>query len=120
MTRHGSRSRDRAPGRRHRGSAERAALATPHGARVAVYPGSFDPVTRGHEDLIRRALTFADRVIVAVAVNEAKQPLFTLGEGGALLPPGGAPAAGGSRGFPPVGPRFTLGAPAPSVPPGPP
>ena len=46
--------------------------------RVAVYPGSFDPITRGHEDLIRRALTFADRVIVAVAVNVAKQPLFTL------------------------------------------
>ncbi len=85
MTRHGSRSRDRAPGRRHRGSAERAALATPHGARVAVYPGSFDPVTRGHEDLIRRALTFADRVIVAVAVNVAKQPLFTLEERVALL-----------------------------------
>jgi pantetheine-phosphate adenylyltransferase len=45
--------------------------------RVAVYPGSFDPVTKGHEDLIRRALTFADKVIVAVAVNITKQPLFT-------------------------------------------
>jgi pantetheine-phosphate adenylyltransferase len=45
--------------------------------RVAVYPGSFDPVTKGHEDLIRRALTFADQVIVAVAVNITKQPLFT-------------------------------------------
>lgn len=52
---------------------------------VAIYPGSFDPVTRGHEDLIRRALTFADRVIVAVAVNVAKQPLFTLDERVALL-----------------------------------
>jgi len=50
------------------------------GPRVAVYPGSFDPITRGHEDLIRRALTFADRVVVAVAVNTAKQPLFTLAE----------------------------------------
>ncbi len=53
--------------------------------RVAVYPGSFDPITRGHEDLIRRALTFADRVIVAVAVNVAKQPLFTLEERVALI-----------------------------------
>jgi pantetheine-phosphate adenylyltransferase len=53
--------------------------------RIAVYPGSFDPVTRGHEDLIRRALTFADRVIVAVAVNVAKQPLLTLAERLALI-----------------------------------
>src|SRR5256886_1938012 len=53
--------------------------------RVAVYPGSFDPITRGHEDLIRRALTFTDRVVVAVAVNTAKQPLFTLAERVALI-----------------------------------
>jgi pantetheine-phosphate adenylyltransferase len=50
-----------------------------------VYPGSFDPVTRGHEDLIRRSLAFVDRVIVAVAVNVAKQPLFTLEERVSLL-----------------------------------
>ena len=48
--------------------------------RVAIYPGSFDPVHRGHEDIIRRSFTFADRVIVAVAVNPAKEPLFTLQE----------------------------------------
>lgn len=48
--------------------------------RIAVYPGSFDPVTRGHEDLIRRTLRFADRVIVAVAENGSKTPLFTLDE----------------------------------------
>jgi len=48
--------------------------------RVAIYPGSFDPITRGHEDLIRRARAFSDRVIVAVAVNVGKQPLFTLDE----------------------------------------
>jgi len=53
--------------------------------RIAVYPGSFDPVTRGHEDLIRRAFTFADRVVVAVAVNVTKQPLFTLAERVALI-----------------------------------
>ena len=54
-------------------------------ARIGVYPGSFDPVTRGHEDLIRRSLAFVDRVVVAVAVNVAKQPLFTLEERVALL-----------------------------------
>lgn len=48
--------------------------------RVAVYPGSFDPITRGHEDLIQRSLGFVDRLIVAVAVNVAKQPLFDLEE----------------------------------------
>ncbi len=48
--------------------------------RLAVYPGSFDPITRGHEDLIRRSLVFADRVIVAVATQSSKQPLFTLEE----------------------------------------
>ena len=48
--------------------------------RTAVYAGSFDPITRGHEDLIRRSLAFVDRIVVAVATNIAKQPLFTLEE----------------------------------------
>ncbi len=48
--------------------------------RIAIYPGTFDPVTRGHEDIIRRSLVLADRVIVAVAVNLSKEPLFTLEE----------------------------------------
>ena len=48
--------------------------------RIALYPGSFDPPTRGHEDLIRRSLLLADRVIVAVAVNAVKQPLFSPAE----------------------------------------
>ncbi|MEP6571953.1 MAG: pantetheine-phosphate adenylyltransferase [Gemmatimonadota bacterium] len=48
--------------------------------RTAIYPGSFDPPTRGHEDLVQRSLTLADEVIVAVAVNAAKQPLFTIPE----------------------------------------
>jgi pantetheine-phosphate adenylyltransferase len=48
--------------------------------RIAVYPGSFDPPTRGHEDLVRRSLGLADRVIVAVAVNVMKQPLFSVEE----------------------------------------
>lgn len=53
--------------------------------RIAIYPGSFDPPTRGHEDLIRRALNLADRVVVAVAVNAAKTPLFTPAERVELL-----------------------------------
>jgi pantetheine-phosphate adenylyltransferase len=53
--------------------------------RIAIYPGSFDPPTRGHEDLIRRSLLLADRLVVAVAVNVAKQPLFSVEERLALL-----------------------------------
>jgi pantetheine-phosphate adenylyltransferase len=48
--------------------------------RTAVYPGSFDPPTRGHEDLVRRSMALADRLIVAVAVNVVKQPLFSVEE----------------------------------------
>ena len=53
--------------------------------RIAVYPGSFDPITRGHEDLIHRSLEFVDQLIVAVAVNVSKQPLFSLDERVALI-----------------------------------
>ena len=45
--------------------------------RVALYPGSFDPITRGHMDIIERGLTIFDRVEVAVAVNVNKKPFFT-------------------------------------------
>jgi len=48
--------------------------------RIALYPGSFDPPTKGHQDLIRRATRLADRVIVAIAVNPNKQPLFSVSE----------------------------------------
>jgi pantetheine-phosphate adenylyltransferase len=48
--------------------------------RIAVYPGSFDPPTRGHEDLIRRSLVLADHLVVAVTENAAKQALFTVEE----------------------------------------
>ena len=48
--------------------------------RVALYAGSFDPLTRGHEDLIKRALSLADRVVVAVAINVNKQALFSTDE----------------------------------------
>ncbi len=53
--------------------------------KVAIYPGSFDPVTLGHEDIIKRCFAFSDRVIVAVAVNSSKTPLFTLDERVELL-----------------------------------
>lgn len=48
--------------------------------RTAIYPGSFDPITNGHLDVVQRATKLFDRVIVAVASNESKQPLFTLEE----------------------------------------
>ena len=47
---------------------------------IAVYPGTFDPLTRGHEDLVRRAARLFDRVIVGVAHSRTKQPFFTLQE----------------------------------------
>jgi pantetheine-phosphate adenylyltransferase len=46
----------------------------------ALYPGTFDPITSGHSDLVRRATRVFDKVIVAVAANPAKRPLFTLEE----------------------------------------
>ena len=53
--------------------------------KVALYAGSFDPITNGHADLIRRSLSFVDRLVVGVAVNVAKQPLFTADERMALI-----------------------------------
>ena len=53
--------------------------------RRAIYPGSFDPVTNGHLDVIDRARKLFDEVIVAVAHNDQKQPLFTLEERLAFL-----------------------------------
>ncbi|HEX6627926.1 MAG TPA: pantetheine-phosphate adenylyltransferase [Gemmatimonadaceae bacterium] len=49
-------------------------------ATTAIYAGSFDPITRGHEDLIRRSCEFVDHLIVAVAVNSSKKALFTVEE----------------------------------------
>ena len=48
--------------------------------RVAIYPGSFDPITYGHMDIIERACGIFDKVILAVAESESKKPLFTLEE----------------------------------------
>ena len=46
--------------------------------RTAIYPGTFDPITNGHLDIINRACKMFDHIIVAVATSEAKKPMFTL------------------------------------------
>ena len=48
--------------------------------RVGVYPGTFDPVTRGHMDIIRRATKLVDRLVIGVTTNPSKSPMFTLDE----------------------------------------
>ncbi len=48
--------------------------------KLAIYPGTFDPITNGHLDIIKRALKLFDRLIVAIGENPAKKPLFTLEE----------------------------------------
>jgi len=48
--------------------------------RTVIYPGSFDPLTNGHLDVIQRAAKLSDQVVVAVATNESKKPLFTVEE----------------------------------------
>ncbi len=53
--------------------------------RTAIYPGSFDPLTNGHLDVIERAIKLFDRVIVTVARNESKQSLFSIPERVALV-----------------------------------
>ncbi len=53
--------------------------------RVGLYPGTFDPVTMGHLDIIGRAMKLVDRLIIGVAVSEAKRPLFLLEERIAIM-----------------------------------
>jgi len=48
--------------------------------KTAVYPGTFDPITNGHIDIIKRALTMFDRIIVAVSIDSSKKPLFSAEE----------------------------------------
>ena len=48
--------------------------------RIAIYAGTFDPITKGHEDLMMRTLSFVDRLIVAVAASSSKAPIFTADE----------------------------------------
>ncbi|MBO6509741.1 MAG: pantetheine-phosphate adenylyltransferase [Roseibium sp.] len=48
--------------------------------RIALYPGSFDPVTNGHMDILRQSLALADRVVVAIGIHPGKAPLFSFEE----------------------------------------
>ena len=48
--------------------------------RVGLYPGTFDPITLGHVDIIQRAAVLVDRLVIGIAINRDKQPLFTLDE----------------------------------------
>ncbi len=53
--------------------------------RIALYPGTFDPITLGHIDIIRRAAMLVDRLVIGVAINRDKGPLFTLEERVAMI-----------------------------------
>jgi pantetheine-phosphate adenylyltransferase len=53
--------------------------------RTGLYPGTFDPITLGHVDIIRRAATLVDRLVIGVAINRDKGPLFTLEERVAMV-----------------------------------
>src|SRR5437764_10947133 len=48
--------------------------------RIGIYPGTFDPITNGHNDIIRRALHIVDHLVIGVARNDAKGPLFSTDE----------------------------------------
>ncbi len=51
-----------------------------HSPKTAIYPGTFDPITFGHLDIIKRALKIADRLIIAVAKDNSKNPIFSVAE----------------------------------------
>ncbi|MCA8880949.1 MAG: pantetheine-phosphate adenylyltransferase [Rhodobacteraceae bacterium] len=53
--------------------------------RIGLYPGTFDPITLGHIDIIRRSATLVDRLVIGVAINRDKGPLFTLEERVAMI-----------------------------------
>jgi len=61
--------------------------------RTGLYPGTFDPVTLGHTDIIRRACTLVDRLVIGVAINRDKGPLFSLEERVAMIEAECAPLA---------------------------
>jgi pantetheine-phosphate adenylyltransferase len=62
-------------------------------SRVGLYPGTFDPMTNGHLDVIRRALKLVDHLVVAIGVNATKQPLISLEERFALIEAEAGPVA---------------------------
>ena len=55
-------------------------MATSPSGRIAVYPGTFDPLTNGHVDIIQRGAALFDRIVVAILINPTKSPLFTIEE----------------------------------------
>ena len=55
-------------------------MATRPSGRIAVYPGTFDPLTNGHVDIIQRGAALFDRIVVAILINPTKSPLFTIEE----------------------------------------
>lgn len=63
--------------------------------RIGLYPGTFDPVTLGHLDIIKRAVKLVDHLVIGVATNASKEPLFTLKERKAMLEREAAPLAEG-------------------------
>lgn len=65
--------------------------------RTGLYPGTFDPVTNGHLDIVRRAAKLCERLVIGVAINRDKGPLFSLDERVALMEAEVAPLAGDCR-----------------------
>jgi len=61
--------------------------------RVGLYPGTFDPVTLGHRDIIRRACSLVDKLVIGVAINTGKGPMFSLDERVAMIKAECAPLA---------------------------
>jgi len=64
-------------------------------ARIGLYPGTFDPVTLGHLDIIKRAVKLVDTLVIGVAINAAKDPMFSLAERVAMLETEAAKLAAG-------------------------
>jgi pantetheine-phosphate adenylyltransferase len=65
--------------------------------RIGLYPGTFDPITNGHLDIIRRAVKLVDELVIGVAINRDKGPLFSLEERVAMVERETAPLAGDGR-----------------------
>jgi len=65
--------------------------------RIALYPGSFDPVTNGHLDILGGALALADEVVVAIGIHPSKKPMFPLAERKAMIAAAARALPGGTR-----------------------
>jgi pantetheine-phosphate adenylyltransferase len=68
-------------------------MSAPPRKRIGLYPGTFDPVTLGHLDIVKRAVKLVDHLVIGVANNPSKAPLFTLEERGIMLMREAAPLA---------------------------